>query len=159
MLPTAMTEIRAGTVDVYVIRKAEPEWRVLVLQRASTTRCPHSWETVHGRIEEGEHPDDAAVRELREETGLAPSALYSITVNPFYLARRRTVELAIVFAAFVAEPGEVALGEEHQRSEWLRVEEAAKRFTWPREKAALRDIVALLGGGDAGAVEDVLRVR
>ena len=50
------------------------------------------------------------------------------------------------------------LGPEHERYEWLAVADAMSRFAWPREKRALADAVALLGGGDAGPVEDVLRV-
>jgi hypothetical protein len=38
------------------------------------------------------------------------------------------------------------------------VELARKRFVWPRSRAALEDIVALLKRGHAGPVEDVLRV-
>jgi hypothetical protein len=36
--------------------------------------------------------------------------------------------------------------------------EATARFTWPREREALAHIAILLGGGDAGPAEDVLRV-
>ena len=43
--------------------------------------------------------------------------------------------------------------------EWLDVDVAARRLTWPRSKAMLADARALVGGGTAGAVEDVTRVR
>jgi 8-oxo-dGTP pyrophosphatase MutT (NUDIX family) len=154
-----VTEIRAGVVDVYVIRPWGPEWRVLALQRALDTRCPTAWETVHGRIEPGERPEEAAAREVREETGLDVARLYNVTVQPFYLHGFGTVQLAVVFAAFVAEPGDVSLGPEHQASEWLPVPAARERFVWPREREALDHVVQLLGRGDAGPVEDVLRVR
>lgn len=154
-----MTEIRAGVVDVYVIRPWAQEWRVLVLQRSLDTRCPTAWETVHGRIEAGERPEDAALRELREETGLEAARLYNVTVQPFYLHGFGAVQLAVVFAAFVAEPADVELGVEHQASEWLPVAAARERFVWPREREALDHVVQLLGRGDAGPVEDVLRVR
>ena len=153
-----MTEIRAGVVDVYVVRPLAPAWRVLALRRSLETRCPTAWETVHGRIEAGERPEEAAVREVREETGLAVARLYNVTVQPFYLHGFGTVQLAVVFAAFVVEPADVTLGAEHQASEWLSVEDARRRFVWPREREALDHIVQLLGGGDAGPVEDVLRV-
>lgn len=153
-----MAEAVVGTVDVYVIRPLAEGWRVLVLQRALDTRCPTAWETVHGRIEPGEQPQDAAMREVREETGLAVIRLYNVTVQPFYLHSFATVQLAVVFAAFVDEPAEVELGSEHQASAWLPVGEATERFVWPRERQALQEIVALLGRGHAGPVEDVLRV-
>jgi dATP pyrophosphohydrolase len=152
-----MTDVTVGVVDVYIIR---PSWQVLVLQRAAGTRCPGSWETVHGHIERErvELPEVAAVREVREETGLTVERLYNVTVQPFYLHRYKAVQLAVVFAAFVAEESHIALGPEHQRAEWLTVDEALARYTWPRSRAALNDIVDLLASGDAGVVEDVLRV-
>jgi 8-oxo-dGTP pyrophosphatase MutT (NUDIX family) len=153
-----MAELSIGTIDVYVVRPLADGWRVLVLQRSLDTRCPTAWETVHGHIEPGEEPQQAAIRELREETGLSATRLYNVTVQPFYLHVTNTVQLAVVFAAFVGEPGTVSLGPEHSRAEWLSVEDALDRFAWPREREALREIVHLLHRGDAGAVEDVLRV-
>ena len=155
----SVSQLEIGTIDVYVIRPLRDGWRVLILQRGLDTRCPTAWESVHGHIEPGEEPEDAAVREVREETGLEVARLYSVTVQPFYLHRSHTVQLAVVFAAFVDEPAAVTLGAEHQRSEWLGLTEALDRFHWPREREALREIAQLLRTGDAGPVEDVLRVK
>ena len=154
-----MAELSIGTVDVYVVRPLADGWRVLLLRRGAETRCPTSWEAVHGRLEPGEEPEDAALREVREETGLDAERLYSITVRPFYLYRNRTVQLACVFCAFVGEPAEVRLGDEHDSHAWLPVEDAMQRFAWPSEREAMREIVQLLGTGDAGALDDVLRVK
>jgi 8-oxo-dGTP pyrophosphatase MutT (NUDIX family) len=148
-----------SVVDVYVIRPRPRAWRVLVLQRAEGTRCPGSWETVHGRIEPGELPEEAALREVREETGLEVARLYNVTVQSFYLHTLRTIAMAVVFCAFVDEPGDVSLGSEHRGAEWLTVAAARRRFAWPREREALDHIRQLLAAGHAGAVEDVLRVR
>ena len=62
-----------------------------------------------------------------------------------------------MFAAFV-ERAEVVLSEEHDDFTWLPVEEARRRFSWPREVRCLEDALHLIGRGDAGALEDVLRV-
>jgi dATP pyrophosphohydrolase len=153
-----MASINVGTVDVYLIAARTDGWRVLALQRAKDTRCPSSGETVHGHIEPGEEPEQAAEREVREETGLSIERLYNVTVQPFYLHRTHSVELAVVFAAFVAPASEVKLSAEHSRSEWLTPERALERYVWPREREALREILHLLKSGDAGTVEDVLRV-
>jgi type II secretory ATPase GspE/PulE/Tfp pilus assembly ATPase PilB-like protein/8-oxo-dGTP pyrophosphatase MutT (NUDIX family) len=153
-----MTSVVPGVVDVYVIRPLPDGWKVLVTQRAEGTRCPGAWETIHGRLNDGERPEDGAVREVREETGLEIARLYNVTVQPFYLHMFGTVQLAIVFAAFVNEPGDVTLGEEHQGYEWLSPHDASSRFAWPREREALSHILHLLASGDAGPVEDVLRV-
>ena len=153
-----MTDIRVGVVDVYVIRPYRADWLVLALQRSRGRDARRSWETVHGRIEASERPEQAAVREVREETGLDLDRLYNITCQPFYLHTLGVVQIAVVFAAFVTEESDVRLGDEHQRYEWLSMADAAARFTWPREREALEHIRILLGTGDAGPAEDVLRV-
>ncbi|HEX7937874.1 MAG TPA: ATPase, T2SS/T4P/T4SS family, partial [Gemmatimonadaceae bacterium] len=150
--------VKVATIDVYVIRPLQDGWRVLVLRRAQETRCPGSREVVHGSIEAGERPEQAAVREVREESGLEVARMYSTGVQPFYLPRAGVVTAACAFAAFVAEPATVRLGPEHDGFEWLSVQDADARFSWPRSRTMLREIYALLSGGDAGPVDDVLRV-
>jgi dATP pyrophosphohydrolase len=146
-------------VDTYAVRGAGERLEVLALRRGKSGRCPGSWETVHGTIESGETPLQASLRELREETGLAPQKLYNLSrTEAFY--QHRTDELALipVFVAFVAPDAPVQISDEHDRSEWLRLPDAARRFAWPRERRALDDILSIVGGGDAGLLEDVLRV-
>jgi 8-oxo-dGTP pyrophosphatase MutT (NUDIX family) len=146
-------------VDVYVLRGEDASLQVLVLRRAPGRRCPGSWETVHGHIEAGERPADAALRELQEETGLTPDRLYNVSrVELFYQHRTDEVAMVPVFAAFVSRQAAVRLAQEHDGFEWLAVPDAAARFAWPRERRALDDILALFRGGDAGTVDDVLRV-
>jgi type II secretory ATPase GspE/PulE/Tfp pilus assembly ATPase PilB-like protein/8-oxo-dGTP pyrophosphatase MutT (NUDIX family) len=152
-----MAELRIGSVDVYVIHPANDGWKVLLMRRSKDTRCPGTWETVHGTIEPDEEPEQAAMREVTEETGLRADRLYSITVQPFYLPQRHVVMLGVGFAAFVKETI-VTLDSEHDASEWLTVDEALERFHWPRERDGLRDALKLIGSGDAGPAEDVLRV-
>jgi type II secretory ATPase GspE/PulE/Tfp pilus assembly ATPase PilB-like protein/8-oxo-dGTP pyrophosphatase MutT (NUDIX family) len=154
----AMTSIQVGTVDVFVIRPLPDGWRVLALRRAAGTRCPGAWEPVHGHIEDGEEPQEAAVREVREESGLSVERLYVVRVSPFYLRKTRSVEMAIVFAAFVSEPADVTIAVEHDAHAWLTVDEALVRYGFPGERASLREAAELLASGDAGAVDDVMRV-
>jgi type II secretory ATPase GspE/PulE/Tfp pilus assembly ATPase PilB-like protein/8-oxo-dGTP pyrophosphatase MutT (NUDIX family) len=154
-----MATVNVGTIDVFLVDRKTDGWKVLTLQRSLTTRCPGAWETVHGRIEAGEEPEDAAIREVREETGLAIQRLYNVTVQPFYLHKLHVVELAVVFAAFVDSEAIITLGDEHTRYEWLDATSAAERFFWPRERAALMEILHLFRSGDGAEAEDVLRVR
>ena len=154
-----MTSVRVSLVDVYVLRGAESALECLLLRRAAGGRCPGSWETVHGHIEADERPADAAARELEEETGLVPVRLYNVSrVESFYQQRIDEVALVPVFAAFVAPEAQVRLGSEHDGFEWLAPAAAESRFAWPRERRALEDIVALFRTGNAGALDDVLRV-
>jgi 8-oxo-dGTP pyrophosphatase MutT (NUDIX family) len=156
----ASASIRVSVVDVLVV-SLQPRtraWRVLALRRAPGVRCPSSWEMVHGRVEHGETPQQAALRELREETGLAAERLYNVTTHGFYLHETTTVEVAVVFCAFVRRPERLRLDNEHDRAAWLTRRAAAKRFAWPRERECLEIAYSLLSKGHGGAVDDVLRV-
>ncbi|MFI5210911.1 MAG: NUDIX domain-containing protein [Gemmatimonadales bacterium] len=154
-----MTEVRVSIVDVYPVRRGAGGLELLVLRRAPGGRCAGSWESVHGHVETGERPADAALRELREESGLRPSALYNLSrVECFYQHRLDEVALVPVFVALVEPEGVAVPGGEHDALEWLSFPRARERLAWPRERRALEDIEVLLGSGSAGALEDVLRV-
>ena len=146
-------------MDTYALRGAGPSLEVLALRRGPHGRNVGSWETVHGTIEPGETPVQASLRELREETGLVPEKFYNLSrTEAFY--QHKTDELAMipVFAAFVAPSATVQISAEHDRAEWLEARNAAARFAWPRERRAMDDILSIVGAGDAGLLEDVLRV-
>jgi dihydroneopterin triphosphate diphosphatase len=146
-------------VDTYALRGAGATLEILALRRGPRGRNPGSWETVHGTIEADETPVQASVRELREETGLVPEKFYNLSrTEAFYQHRTDQVALIPVFAAFVAPAAPVRLSAEHDRAEWLTARDAAQRFAWPRERRAVEDILSIVGGGDAGLLEDVLRV-
>ena len=147
-------------MDVYVLLPTGGGWDVLCLRRAPGDRSPGTWESVHGHIEEGETPVEATVRELAEETGLVAARLYNVSrVESFYLHRPDVVVLIPVFCALVAGGADVRLSAEHDAWVWLPPAPASERFAWPRERRALADALALVGAGDAGGLEDVLRVR
>jgi 8-oxo-dGTP diphosphatase len=78
---------------------------ILVARRAEAQHLPGAWEFPGGRIEEGEEPADAALRELREETGLAAASATSLLVFVHDYPERR-----LRFHAFVVTDatGEVA---------------------------------------------------
>jgi len=153
-----MTELTVGVVDVFVVDPIDP-LKVLVMRRGAGTRCTGAWEVVHGRVEGAERPEDAAVREVAEETGLTVSRLYNVMCHPFYLHRIATVQVAVVFAAFADSSQRLRLSAEHDASEWMPVRDAVERLAWPRSRQALREIEFLFRTGDAGLMEDVLRVK
>ena len=154
-----MVNLSVGVVDVFVLRGTGDDLRVLLMRRSAGTRCTGAWEVVHGRIDGDERPEDAAVREVLEETGLHIEKLYNVICQPFYLHRSSTVQIAVVFAAFVAPAAAVLLGAEHDAFDWLPPADALEHLSWPRSRSALADALSLLRDGNAGPVEDVLRIR
>ena len=122
-------------------------------------RAAGAWEVVHGHIETGESPVQAALRELAEETGLVPDRFYNLSrVESFYLHAADLVALIPVFAAVVGDRAGVTLSPEHDAQRWMPIGEAATVVAWPRERRALLDLEVMLPGGEAGPLEPILRV-
>ena len=152
------TRIVTGVVDVVIIRRVGRSWRVLTLERAKGVRSTGAWEIVHGSIEPGETPVEAAKREVREETALTIHRLYTITANPFYLARADTLQISLAFAA-VVKSAKFTLGDEHSAGKWQTLGAAEKRLAWPRTHDLLRHVAWILRSGNAGPLEGVLRAQ
>ena len=79
-------------------------------------------------------------------------------VEAFYQHKSDEVALIPAFAAFVHAGATPRLSAEHDDFVWAPLADAAPRFAWPREHRALADILSILGGGDGGLLDDVLRV-
>jgi len=100
------------------------------------------WHAIAGKVEDGEQPADAALRELREETGLETAALERL--GEFAYVREDWESdpgLRVHVAAFLVdvEPNwEPVLNEEHDEYRWLPREDAARLLYWPEPAQLLR---------------------
>ena len=133
-----MAQVEIGTVDVFVIAPRSAGWRVLALQRGTDTRCPGAGSLCTATS----NPERSRRTRRSAKCARSPgwsSRLYNACVQPFYLHKTHTLQLAIVFAAFVDEPDAVVIGVEHQRAEWLSVEDALLRSTFPGASVAADD--------------------
>lgn len=102
------------------------ENRVLALRRAPQNRAgPGLWETVSGRVEQGEEPAAAIAREIVEESALE----VQLEPRPWtaYAATRIDKPMVVILyrARYVA--GEVKLSDEHDAFAWLTAQEFAAR--------------------------------
>jgi 8-oxo-dGTP pyrophosphatase MutT (NUDIX family) len=88
----------------------------------------YSWEIPEGGAPEGESPEEAARRELREETGLIAGHLEHI--GDVHLSNSVSDELGSLFRATALEPGAAS----PEGSERLEV----RRVDWPVAWAMLR---------------------
>lgn len=134
-----MTEIqiRCFLASLVAIRRVDGGWQVLLLRR--TQSLVGEWCQVAGGIEEGETAWQAALRELREETGLTPAAFYSADVcEQFYEAHRDSITMAPVFVAIIEPDHVVTLNHEHSDHCWTTFDEAVDMVAFGGQRRVLR---------------------
>lgn len=96
--------------------------RVLALRRAPIKDAGAGiWETVSGRLEEGESLEACALREVTEESGLTLVSLR----GPIdaYVMRRRERPMTVLVYAGEATSDALSRSEEHDAEQWCTREE------------------------------------
>ena len=135
-----MPKIRIRVIDAYVYTKTNIEMKFLLLKRAKTKLYEHLWQGVAGKIEENETAYQAAIRELKEETGFDPVNIFVADhISKFYEAHRDRMNLVPVFGMQV-ENMEVALSNEHSEFKWLDFEDAYKMLVWNGQKDGISSV-------------------
>lgn len=88
----------------------DPRGRVLVQQRPAGKALPGLWEFPGGKVEQGEAPEAALIRELAEELGVtvAPQALSTLTFASQPLADRHLLLLLYLCRHWSGDPQPLA---------------------------------------------------
>jgi 8-oxo-dGTP pyrophosphatase MutT (NUDIX family) len=152
-MPSAVVETSAGVV-VYRDDPAHGRTFLLLLSAHG------AWEFPKGKLEAGETPLAAALRELREESGLSDVTLddgfarqigYAFRGRGRHRGRVVNKTVHYVLGRTTAADDAVRLSREHRRFEFLPFPAAVRRLTHAGTRAVLRDAVAFLDGRAGGA--------
>lgn len=116
----AMTDASFVLAVAIVLRRGD---RVLALRRAADKDVGAGiWETVSGRVAPDEVLEDAARREVREETGVAIEAIEG-PIDAYVMRRGERPMCVVVYAADVGEQA-IVRSSEHDADAWLTLAEA-----------------------------------
>lgn len=108
----------------------------------------HLWQGVAGEIEKGEKAWQAAIRELKEETGFDPIRIFVADhVSRFYETHGDRVNLVPVFGIEV-ENGDVTLSKEHCEFQWMDFENARNTLVWNGQKEGIAAVFDMLNSDD-----------
>jgi 8-oxo-dGTP pyrophosphatase MutT (NUDIX family) len=118
------------TQEVLVVVRRGNEF--LVVHRSPQNEA--YWHQIAGGVESGETFAEAAVRELREETGL------DARVDPLDCPFQYDGIRVETFIADAPPDWEPMLDWEHDEYRWLPREEAAELLFWPEPAALLRSL-------------------
>lgn len=132
--------ITAPFISVYLIGYIENQARFLIIKRGGE---PYKdiWQPVTGKIREGEKAWQAALRELKEETGITPDRFYSAEfIEKFYELNMEIIALSPAFVGIVEANPDIKLSYEHREYRWVSVDEAIEKVIFYEQKAAFKHI-------------------
>jgi bis(5'-nucleosidyl)-tetraphosphatase len=148
---------RAAGIVLY--RTEGGERRYLLLRSALTKRLV--WEFPKGGIEVGESEQEAAERELREETGVGDGRYAmrpGFREEEHYLftrtwsGERQLVVKRVVYFLAEAETDEVTISREAAEFRWLPFDEAQRLLRFPEKRRVLERAEEYLNGDGGDGV-------
>ncbi len=148
-----MSTNRVSMVEVCVFSLTADRPSYLLLRRSETEKLyPGLWQYITGSIEPGETAVEAALRELREETGFEAKRFWIVPfVNSLYVRESDIVEMLPVFCAQVDAGLTPQLSAEHSVYEWLPYREAHNRLIWPGQRQGLAIVHEYIVAGQKAA--------
>lgn len=126
-------------VDVYPYLEEQSRVKFLILKRTAKVTYPNQWRMVGGKVRESEKYYEAAIRELKEETGLTPVACWTIpSLNQFYDPKEDSLFQIPAFGARVNKYDTISLNHEHSEYQWVTKDEIDKFISWPEQRRLMK---------------------
>ena len=132
-------ELSAGVI---VFRKESNKTLYLLLHygnRQTPDDVGH-WDFPKGHVEKGEHMQETALRELKEETGITDVTLldnFKETISYFFKKDGQPISKKVIFFLAETKQQQVKLSFEHIGFQWLPYEEALQQATFKNAKQVL----------------------
>jgi 8-oxo-dGTP pyrophosphatase MutT (NUDIX family) len=107
------------------------------------------WDFPKGAVEKGETEEQAAIREIFEETGLRVDGFipnFRKEIEYHYRRQSGLSHKRVVFFLANSDISTVRISFEHSGYEWLTFEQALRRLTFENAKNVLREANSLLSG-------------
>jgi len=130
-----MTKNIVRCIDCHIAFKEGNDYKLLALKRSDNKKIyPNIWQCVTGKINTNEKPYEAALREVKEETGIETNNIYVVDEVSFYYEALYDRMNVIPIFGIKVDSTKLILSEEHQAYKWISFNEISKTFLWNKQK-------------------------
>ncbi len=131
-------------IDCHIVYWEGEIPQFLTIKRSKDERYPLIWQCVTGGINTNEKAYEAAIREVREETGLYPVKMWTIDqVNNYYDPKYDKVFLIPIFGIEV-DKKDIELSSEHVDYFWGSIKSVTDKMLWNQQKSGLESFYQML---------------
>jgi len=131
-------------VGAVIVDSLERPTRVLAARRRDVPLADGSWEFPGGKVEPGETPREALVRELREELGIEAVVADEIDEPRcgWVISGEQRLRLFLAETSDTPQPGP-----NHYEVVWMKLDGLRAVHWMPVDREALSSVAQALGGG------------
>ncbi|HUO54924.1 MAG TPA: (deoxy)nucleoside triphosphate pyrophosphohydrolase [Rhodoblastus sp.] len=128
---------------VVAVALVDADHRVLVAQRPEGKQLAGLWEFPGGKLDAGERPEDALIRELREELGIEVKAP---CLAPLTFASHAYEEFHLLMPLYICRRWEgMVVPREGQALKWLRPQALREVPMPPADAPLIPHLIDMLG--------------
>ena len=98
------------------------------------------WQPITGGIESGESPEEACLREIKEETGLILACSNLTGLGNFTVKIDENLTIHKTLFLVLTEQKEIQISDEHVGAQWVALDKVSSQLYWPSNQATFEII-------------------
>lgn len=116
-----------------------PEEREILLLKVEDETVSF-WQPITGGIESGESPEEACLREIKEETGLLLDCSNLISLGDFTVKIDENLSIHKNLFLVLTEQKAIQISDEHVDAQWVALDKVSSQLYWPSNQATFEII-------------------
>ena len=98
------------------------------------------WQPITGGIESGESPEEACLREIKEETGLLLHRSNLTSLGDFMVKIDENLTIHKNLFLVLTEQKAIQISDEHVGAQWVALDKVSSQLYWPSNQATFEMI-------------------
>lgn len=124
------------SIEAWIYR---PEDREILLLKVENETVSF-WQPITGGIESGESPEEACLREIKEETGLLLDCSNLISLGDFTVKIDENLSIHKNLFLVLTEQKAIQISDEHVDAQWAALDKVSSQLYWPSNQATFEII-------------------
>ena len=116
-----------------------PEDREILLLKVENEKVSF-WQPITGGIESGESPEEACLREIKEETGLLLACPNLTSLGDVTVKIEEKLSIHKNLFLVLTEQKEIQISDEHVGAQWVALDKVSSQLYWPSNQATFEII-------------------
>ena len=128
------------SIEAWIYHSEEREILLLKVEDETVS----FWQPITGGIESGESPEEACLREIKEETGLLLACSNLTGLGNFTVKIDEHLTIHKNLFLVLTEKKEIQISDEHVGAQWVALDKVSSQLCWPSNQATFEIITEKL---------------